>query len=211
MGEDLRKLQHKPIQPPRKGHLGEQVYASMWEAFMTRPPAESWDAPSPIEEVMWNSLQQITQRHASVLASVVCWLGTNCGNCMLQQAEKEREAERWDADKCYLLSWTLQNRRRLGVNSGVRTIETLLAPPDTVVRTMRLGEPHLKVQPALSAEDLEAVDHLMLWLAEPAGRAFVTQCEAEIRRLQDEHELAKRAAHLRENFPTTAAPGSALT
>ncbi len=193
------KLIHKPIQPPRKTFIGECVYASMWEALMTTPADRGVyglsDEPEPIEAVLGQLHVRIQQRHASVAASVVCWLGTNCGNAMLRDAERQRDQGHLRAYICYLMCWSVENRRAAGINNGIRTIEYLISPTDSYCP--RDG---LKTMPILKAQDLEVADHLMMWLAEHDGQEFIRGCESEIRRLMDEHSLAERAKWLRENF-----------
>lgn len=196
-------MDHKPIQPPRPTFIGECVYASMWEALMTRTVPEQHSGhedEEPIWDVLGEMDRPITQRHANVVASVVCWLGTNCGNAMLRNAERKRDVDHWHRYDCYLLAWTIENRRSRGVNSGIRVIEYLLAPAETVRKNAVSIDLPLTVLPVLSAEDLEAADQLMRWLAEKDGQAFIRQCEAEIKRLLDEHSLAERARFLRENY-----------
>jgi hypothetical protein len=198
---NVSALKHQPMRPPRANHLGEQVYSSMWEALMTTPPVLSGD-PWPVEVVLSDYEWGIGEREAIVLASVVCWLGTNCGLAMLQQADND-EAGRpasFGAHYRYLRAWARENYRRQSTNCGVKTIENCLAPAEAF-HSAPLHVRSIWPLPELSARDLEVADHLMVWLGDDeTGQAFLRQCEAEVKRLMEEHSLAERARFLRENW-----------
>lgn len=190
------KLTHEPMMPARKGHDGEQVYSSMWRAMMV----EVWEEDSfdgedstPIETILGYMPVKLTQRHATVAATVICWLGCNMGNALMHRARREIAAGRWDADVAYLLAWTLDNKRTPYVNSGVRSIEYMLAlPEDRNDRTSFLDSGLTKL-PDLSAADLEVVEHVMRWLPSKRGQQFIRLCEREIERLRDEERRRKAA------------------
>lgn len=190
---------HKPIMPPRKDHIGEQVFSSMWEALMTTGSEEvqSYE-DQPIVEVLRHFHSPVEQRHATVLASVVCWLGTAIGGAMLRQAEQQIAGGRGELWSAYLLAWAIKNRRRFSVNHGIRTVEFILAPRE-LWNNDGSGRfaPGLKELPTLSADDIEVIDHLMLWLGEGEGQSYLRQCREEEKRLNEERALADRAAQLR--------------
>lgn len=204
-------LLHRPVRPPRPSFIGECVYASMWEALMERPVPEdelNWydkhePRPTALSVVLGRLEGPVQQRHATIVAGVVCWFGTNCGNSMLTRAKREAAAGRWESWHAYLMAWTLENVRRPSTNFGVRCIEHIQAPESTYITHVFSAGRDLSELPAIGADEIEAVEHLMLWIAEPPGQAFIALCEAEITRLLDEHSLAQRAAFLRENYTTT--------
>lgn len=205
---NLIPLVHRPLHAPRAGHIGELVFASMWEVRMAipeKPPGA--DEEVPYLDVLDNFLGQITQRQATAVASVVCWLGTNCGAAMLTRAQRERDAGHWEAWHAYLIAWTLENHRRRSTNYGVRAIEYMMAPAETVRPGEALGDSGLSELPTLGADELEAVDHLMVWLADRDGQDFLRICQTEIDRLSLEHTLAQRARWLRASWaaPETTA------
>lgn len=208
MAEQLQliDLVHRPMQPPRAGHVGEQVFASMWEASMASTGDTTVDDDAhPLWNVLGDFTGQVTQRQATAIASVVCWLGTSCGLALLRRAQLEVAACRWDEWHAYLLAWTLENHRRRSINHGVRTVEYMMAPPDTVLRDTRLCTSGLAEVPTLGADELEAIDHLMVWLATGDGQAFIRLCEAEVDRLTKERTLVQRAELLRQSMSATAA------
>lgn len=207
---NLIPLVHRPLHPPRPSHVGEQVFASMWEAHMAVPDkAVVDDDDVPFLDVLGDFDGPVTQRQATAVASVVCWLGTACGHAMLNRAEREREARRWDEWCCYLLAWTLENHRKGSTNHGVRTIEYMMAPTETVRRDTYLCSSGLSEIPTLGADELEAVDHLMVWLATTDGQVFLRLCDAEIGRLTHEQRRTREAARLRESWSATAAAEAA--
>jgi hypothetical protein len=204
----MSALVHKPIQPPRPTHIGEQVYASMWEAMMTKPAVQepaclTDESVEPLDMVLRHFEWKITQREASVVASVVCWLGTTCGLAMIQSARRRAADAKVPQHLAYLIAWTIENRRVSYVNSGVRVIESVLAPPESRIRGC-VG-PYRQVDPLpdVSGRDLEAVDHLMTWLGSADGERFIRTCEHAIREQMEDRELRERARFLRENWSST--------
>lgn len=193
---DLFGLEHKPLRPPRKDFIGEGVFASMWEVVMQREPG--FDGDYAIEAVLNNFPRVIEQRHASVLASVVCWLGTNCGRCFLSQAKTLSEKIRHRSDEQYMLAWTIENHRRGYVNSGIRTLEYCLA---TEYRPSSSRFDGGVIVPVLSADDYEVVEHLMYWLAGREGQALIYNCEAEIERLSRNEREKSLAEWKRKHQP----------
>lgn len=198
---ELLPLVHIPMRPPRRGFIGECVFASMWEAHMTREVHDDGMddiPPRAIDAVLPYLPRRATQRDATVAASVVTWLGTNCGRAMIYRAQREVARGNWEARHAYLLSWTIDNARDACVNSGIRLIEYLLAPPELYRMERCIGVlGALSALPNLEPFDGEVIEHVMTWLAGDEGEAFLGACEAEVKRLTDAERLARHAEHLR--------------
>lgn len=193
---------HKPLRPPRPGTPAEGVFASMWEAMMAEDWRDEWtprDAPlvRPIDVVLADYGRPPRQREATILASFVTWFGCNIGASLLYRARAEA-AERWDERWALLFAWTLENRRSRGINHGIRAVEYLMAPEEDYRsdRSVFDARPLSKI-PELSADDLEVIECLLLWLPGERGRRFLRQCEQEIKRLQDEDRRRTHAQWLR--------------
>lgn len=190
-------LDHAPMRKPRASFFGESVYAARWVELMAGEARETWrgDFVQPFEDVLGEFDRRSTydlQRCASVLASVVSWLGTNCGQAMLAMARTHIAMGKWGTHDAYLLSWTLENARHCGINGGIRTLEHLLSPgPIATDMVMEMQGFTTKV-PELLAGDLEAVDHLMLWLATADGQAFMARCDAEVAILKESELRVER-------------------
>lgn len=199
---ELLALDHRPLfMAPRKGHSGEKAYAAMWEATMA---TLADDDNQPIQRVLRHMDTTITQRHASVLASVAMWLGTACGGAMLKHAERLRGAAGSYGGDEYLIAWTLENRRLRAVNHGIRTAEFLLAPASSWRSRYWLGECPLSEVPELSAEDLETIDCFMMWLSEGEGQQFLARAK-----LLDEQHCKEDAIMRRAEMNLAAASAEA--
>jgi hypothetical protein len=186
---------HEPMRPPRRCHIGENVYADRWRELMAQVPEDAdYDTPEAVahlREILSPMWYEIGQREATVAASFICWLGTNCGRCFLGQARKRR------ADKVRqstLTVWTEENYRHTGINHGIRTIEYLLAPPHTIKNTaITSPEKPLTELPDISLRDAEVIEHICEWLDTEKGMAFVMRCEREILRLDSiQREISRR-------------------
>jgi len=195
---DLGWLDHKPGRGyPRSGVVGETVYAEEWADLMQKLDRDGINAPnSQLAGILADLQERITQRHAFVCASVMCWLGSACGQSIILNGKRFREHIR----NPYLVAWTMENQRSTGVNNGYRTIEHILAPDDHFgvdVLMPNLGKRLMRL-PELSVSDLETVDHLMVWLGRH-GEGFILRCERRIEEL-NRFEWTKRADKHRQDM-----------
>lgn len=196
VNQSMSALKHEPLRPARASHDGEKVYSSMWAAMMAEEWHEDWfngDEPTPLEIMLHNFGRTPTQRHATVAATMICWLGCNMGSALMHRAKAETAAGRWDRSFAYLLAWTMENRRVDCVNGGIRSVEYMLTPAEDLRTGLRFAESAIAKLPELSAEDLEVIDHIMLWLPGERGQRFIRQCEKEIDRLRDEERRRQQA------------------
>lgn len=175
---------HTPLRPVRD-LVPEQVFAREWKALMGKY-VDIEDDVTMFDRVLRNYPFKATERHSRVLASVVTWFGTNCGNSFLLEAERLRkETDAKFVRHPYLMQWALENVRESWSNGGVRTLEHCVA---TKFERSHFGLGYLMPPrgPTPSADDYEVVEHLMLWLGTRDGQDFLTLCarEAEVERLR---------------------------
>ncbi len=176
----LGELSHKPIIPPREGFPGENVYAFEWETLNATVGRPDLDPPNALlANILYDMQRRITQRHASVAASFITWLGTNAGMCFKLTAQRIREESRGllTLEDAYGCAWAIENRRRSHVNSGSRAIEHILAGVDDFGKDLFGGMYGLRRAPDLHVEDYETIEHLVAWLASPRAVEFVARCE----------------------------------
>src|SRR5262249_36336746 len=83
----------------------------------------------------------------------------------------------------YLAAWAIQNRPDRNHNSGVRTVESILAAPSARPAFRALGcinvGLHPQDVPNVTAADLATIDRVLIWLGSAAGLRFVDGCSAE--------------------------------
>lgn len=192
-------FKHEPMPPhPRPNHIGEFVYSEEWSTLMQERPPYGLDSPnSMLANVLWNLPARVTQRHATICATVICWLGTNCGRSVVDKALEYREKRIHHERQAYLIAWTIQNDRSPHVNHGIRILKHLLAPPECYGTPLLgvLPGPQVVRRPELSAEDYEVVEHLMLWLTEGIGATFVSRCRKRIEEMEHFERQRRRAEH----------------
>lgn len=186
--KEMVEIAHVPITPPRKGHDGEQAYLELWQRFVGRLNEEE------LEEIFRNTLyaHPLTQRQASVAATFVMWLGTNCGRSLIQEADagrREPDGYRTGWNLRYLHRWEIENRREAGVNGGIRYCEAILSPH-------RAGSDQLneRTVPTVTIEDLDVIECICRWLATQDGQHFIRAAEAKV-------EAANRARYLLGELP----------
>lgn len=184
-------LIHRPIRRPRTTFTRECMFAASWLRLMESPTMQSDSNPrgyvSKLESILCLYPHEITQRTASIAASFITWLGTNSGRCFMQEAQKVSETL-GSLERGYVAAWAIENRRTQGINSGVRTIEAILATEDSS-HDMFGYRPNI---PILSAAEVEVVDLLVEWLAGEEGRVFVNKCESEVNLLQKAQAAEER-------------------
>lgn len=130
---------------------------------------------------------RVRQRHATVAASFIMWLGTNCGAGLIHSARRLQRAFEKSGEpgfNAWISAWAIEGRRCRGINSGVRTIEAVLAPTWDATREGAMRD---AVRTNVSYEDAEVIEHVMEWLGdEEQGRDFLRQCEAKIEARREE-------------------------
>jgi hypothetical protein len=195
---ELLSFSHQPIRAPRREVLGEVVMSEKWQALMA---AEAPNLLDDCDEYAFRALvhqfpRPLAQRHATVAASFINWLGTNCGRGFLHNARRmcEKFANHREA---YTAAWAIENTRHGGINRGMRVIEAALS-------TARYGGGNL-IPADPTADDYEIVEHVVIWLAMKEGQEFLADCEAEIgkrldaQREQRMHEFRVRAFKATKN------------
>jgi hypothetical protein len=175
----LSRFEHKPVRPPREGHLGENVFYRNWLKQMTANDSLDDHANQQFVDVLGGYAHRLSERTATVAATFITWLGTNLGNayrCDAKRLVAVQEKARFDHSDAYLWAWASTNLRRSGSGAGLRQLEASMGGYE-------------KDPPLLSAEDYEVADHLAFWLGTDDGQAFLERCEAEIKQHQHDHDF----------------------
>jgi hypothetical protein len=193
---ELLAFSHAPIRAPRPSVIGEVVMVEKWQENMARYADSIHDE---CDEYAFRALMTafpfpLTQRLATVAASFVKWLGTNCGRCFLLEAERVEKLLDGKRDS-WAAAWAIENARHSGHNGGARYIEAALAPDDHWQNGL------LTRLPDLTAHDVETVEHVVYWLGTTEGRAFLADCEREIAARTEAGRRAERAEWLRKHVP----------
>lgn len=198
---DLGLLSHRPlIEPNVTSRPSEHIMATRWTALMTDAKYSYGLTPlsmtHPVDNMFLVSIladmgNPITQRHASVCASFISWMGTNFGRELMTHIRnrsatwaRELKVQPHEQGNVYLAEWTIANVRKIGHNRNYRMIEYILAE-----RADYNDQWELKYQPELSAEDYETVDKLVMWLSTRDGRSFYSNCMAEIETHRTYHPI----------------------
>lgn len=181
----MNSLLHTPIRPPRDGHDGEQVFAEQWQLYMRRSVPEGL----PIDQVIVDYPWRVGILQTRILASVVTWFGTNCGQTFLNEG---RHLAAKHIRYPYLAAWAITNHRKFAVNHGWRTLEHICA------QTVDMRQ----AAPDLSSRDYELVEHFMRWMGGVAAQSFITNTEREleIRHLKLDHRSLDRLGVKREEY-----------
>lgn len=173
---ELGELQHKPLHGPRADHVGENVFAFEWETLNATVRRRTDPPNALLASILFDMQRRITQRHASVAASFITWLGTNCGHSFLDKAYRMM-GSKLRPDEAFIAAWTIDNKRMHRINGGIRLIESILAPADHFGADLFSGHWGLRRMPDLTIEDHEAIDHLVAWLATARAEEFLRRCQ----------------------------------
>lgn len=180
--EDIALL-HRPLNGPRKGFIGEEVFSEFWEKLANKT-CEKYsgfldiaEERSTLVDMLYQLPGQIEQRDATVVATFMCWLGTNCGRGFLHRAKSTaHKYPHLGAEMIYGAVWCDENRRILSVNHGMRYIEGMLY-------NNKNGRNRLEDE---QVRDHEVIEHAVYWLATLKGQVFLKACEDEIKYRQSD-------------------------
>jgi hypothetical protein len=176
---ELGELSHKPIHGPRVDNVGENVYAFEWETLNVSVRRKN-DPPNVLlGSILYDMQRRITQRHASVAASFITWLGTNCGQSIILKADALRRLGNSEmyGSQAFVAAWAIENTRRNSINSGIRYIESILAPADHFGQDLFSKMWGLRRMPNISIEDHETIEHIVAWLATDRAGEFIRRCD----------------------------------
>lgn len=165
MSLSILPILHQPLIPPRADLALERFFAEQWRLLMASEIESEHADITPLGAILYPLTDTPDQRQAALAASFVTWLGTNCGQSFLIQAD--RLAGDLGSQHGYLAAWAIQNHRRHAVNSGLRTIEHLAQ----LAAGGRL--------PNLTLDDAEVIEHVVAWLATDEGQGFLADCRRQ--------------------------------
>jgi len=183
----VKSLSHEPIREARKEVIGEVVMVANWNAFMRDEVLlayDHWEMVPPLFHILSCDMNQ---RAATVAASFIRWIGTNCGRSFLGQGQKMMAAHKGNG---YLLAWTLENQRK----SGARTIDYVLSPASNYSVTSPCWLNGLKVKPIITDTDCEVIESIAGWLGSQDGQHYLATSESQIQQV-----LAFERQQLRES------------
>ena len=183
-------LVHDSIRPSRAGFPGEVAFLSAWQSLMVGAPADGSDPLLEAHSDRWDGSPAPDQADATVAATLVQWLGTNAGACLIQQA-RALESGGLTGPEAYRAAWAVRNARKRWINSGLRTIERLMIPQDAEIGFD--GEPY--EAPVLTVRQYETAEHVCAWLGTEAGKAFVTAREREMEAFGEHERMRQREAN----------------
>lgn len=169
--------EHTPLRPVRQGFIGEVVFYEEWLKLMDTPYDYANNGQLGAILYPLTGYSMPSQREASVTASFIVWLGTNCGRCFLESTERfatdmaANGKTHYKREDAYVAWWAMENHRRTWLNHGWRYIDGVLS--ESTNPGARL--------PEVSYDDCEVIEHVVHWLGTDDGRQFVKGCNAAIK------------------------------
>lgn len=162
---------HLPLRAPRKGTPGEVIYLDLWREWATARPAE-W------RQIFHDMNTPVRQRAASVASSFMVWMGCNGGESFTFKAEKLANSGAFPyREAAFIAAWALDNRRQYGHNSGLRTIEYMLAVEHPISHGISGSRVDWKQVPAVTQDDNDVIECMVAWWS--TGPAAVMRSIAE--------------------------------
>lgn len=195
----MKVISHQPFNAPRQGHSGERIYAERWAAIADERDATVFDDDDAtvFSNMFRHYRWEAGQREATVAASLICWIATNCGRGFAWEAQRLREVLGISVggDTAWLMAWARENARQYGVNRGVRVLEHVLSPYDRGDMNSRFPEWDRIEEP--SGRDMEAAECVVRWMGSAEGQAFLVGCQraADQERRREDLRRMKLAGH----------------
>jgi len=149
------RLRHIPFQPPRQSVPREGMFLTLWQQFADQRPDE-WIA-------IFRTNGPVRQRAACVAASFMVFMGCNGGRCFTDSADRlARSGAFTSAEDAFLAAWAIHNKRLGYINSGLRTIEYMLAHNHPIT-TGPIARVDWGLVPNVSQEDVDIVESMVMW------------------------------------------------
>lgn len=190
-------LDHIPTLPARESVVGEGVFLSAWQQLMADSAKGFGEGPHPclLHSILAHLPDPVEQRHATVAATFVKWLGTNGGRDLLDKADRLR-VKAGTPVAAYRFAWAGVNRRDPCISHGIRAIEGILGPIELVTEVDNYRQIS-KWLPKLSVADYETVEAIVEWLPSREGTEFLEKCQTQIQKLHRAQRQAELEAFKR--------------
>lgn len=187
------KLLHVPLKPPRASVPREGMLLALWQQFAEQRPEEY----AYVFRGRTNG--PIRQRAASVAASFMVYMGCNGGRSFTHAAERLAKSGAFTCtEDAYLSAWVVENKRSSGVNSGLRTIEYMLAREHPIAKgVVPLWRVDWPLVPDVTMEDADIVEAMVAWWASTTARWMRDAVDSQVTALNAKERLfptAQRAA-----------------
>lgn len=155
-------IEHIPLCPPRTGIPGEGIYLKLWQEFAEKRP-DDW------ADIFRDMNDGIDQRIASVAASFMVFMGCNAGRNLVERANQLRDKFPWPVE-AFEAAWAIMNRRRKGINCGLRVAEYMLATVHPIDAEMG-GRVVWERVPDVTQKDMDTLECMVAWWStRPAER-----------------------------------------
>lgn len=190
---DLIPLAHIPVNLPRQTYLGEQLFLETWQDLAEQEVCRYDGRIFTQLQTMFNEHRwPAEQLEATVAASVLCWLGTNCGQSFLNEAKQLADTlSGLDAADAYLMRWATENARRNYINRGIRVLESLLTPAAQLQDCEGGYFLVARQVEAPSGRAYEAAEHVIRWLATEHGQQFLAKSNERVYQARVRRNLAQ--------------------
>lgn len=151
------RVVHRPLQPPRRGTPGEEIYLALWQEFATQRPREWF-------HIFQDMRYKPRQRAATVAASFMTFMGCNGGAGFTHFAETlAKDMHPFSRERAFIAAWAIENTRHRGINHGLRMIEYMLAREHPIEgRIFGRGVAESRV-PVVTMEDEDVVECMVKW------------------------------------------------
>ena len=145
--EDILAPKHEVLWPERMKNLAERIFVDLWRKQQERSPGlnggygtlelilQPEAERAKAARSMFGGLSQghvphVSQRDATVAATVIQWLGTSCGGSFIRDAEnriKQEQAVRQEFSAHYPLSCSEEAYKAIMQNDALKQVATSVA------------------------------------------------------------------------------------
>lgn len=182
------RLRHVPLHPARASTPKEGLYLALWQQFAEQRPEE-------LRYILGGRTNgPIRQRAASVAASFMVFMGCNGGRDFTDSAARLAKSGAFTCtEDAYLAAWAINNKRLHGINSGLRTIEYMLAREHPIT-TGYLARVDWKLVPDVNQEDADIVESMVAWWGTSTTAHWMREAvEAQMRAHEANERLLRHA------------------
>lgn len=151
------KLRHVPLQSTRSSVPREGLFLALWQQFAIQRPDE-W-------AFIFRTNGPTRQRAACVAASFMVFMGCNGGRDFTDRAARLAKSGAFSStEDAYLAAWAIDNKRLAFINSGLRTIEYMLARQHPITTAhAHVARVDWTLVPDVTQEDVDIVESMVAW------------------------------------------------
>ena len=175
---------HEPIIYPRVDTVRESLFLNAWKKYLVEKIPYARDEQTYFDKIFPKRLFN-QERASQVAASFMVFMGCNAGLSFTYMAKKMYENnQNIPRSDAFLATWSIENKREFGINSGIRYVEAILTPRHVFEDEKHR---HIYFSKHITVEDYEMVEEMVKWWGSFDAENIQREVQEEFDKIQKEN------------------------